>query len=239
MKFKDLQVSEFSKNANTYGSYNIIQKKVAQNLIGMVCENPKRILDLGSGAGEIYKQIDWNIKEFVAVDLSPRMCELHPKNKNIKIINQNYEESELYETLSKDKKFDYVLSSASLQWSVNLKKVVERFSEISNNCAVSIFCDGTFKTIYAKSKLKTFLPSYKEVINIFSQFYKINYKREFYKLYFDDNISKFRYIKRSGVSGGKRKLGYKETKKLIEAYPLDYLEFEVLYITGAKCTRSF
>jgi malonyl-CoA O-methyltransferase len=238
MKTKGV-ISEFSKNAKTYDRYNIIQKQVAKKLLSLVKEKPKKIIDLGSGSGEMYKLIDWEIEKFLAIDISKDMCSLHPMQKKIEILNTDFEKDELYKTVLKDEKFDYVFSSASLQWSVNLKKVVKRFSEISNNCAVSIFCDGTFKTIYEKSKLKTFLPSYNEVINIFSQFYKINYKREFYKLYFDDNISKFRYIKRSGVSGGKRKLGYKETKKLIETYPLDYLEFEVLYITGAKCTRSF
>jgi malonyl-CoA O-methyltransferase len=51
-------------------------------------------------------------------------------------------------------------------------------------------------------------------------------------LEFEDNISKFRYIKKSGVSSGKRELGYKETKELIRNYPLNYLEFEVLFVWG-------
>jgi malonyl-CoA O-methyltransferase len=41
-----------------------------------------------------------------------------------------------------------------------------------------------------------------------------------------------RYIKQSGVSGGKRQLSYKDIKNLLDNYPLDYLEFEVLFIWG-------
>jgi len=40
----------------------------------------------------------------------------------------------------------------------------------------------------------------------------------------------FRYIKKSGVSGGEKQLSYKQIKHLMKAYPLDYLEFEVLFI---------
>jgi malonyl-CoA O-methyltransferase len=35
-----------------------------------------------------------------------------------------------------------------------------------------------------------------------------------------------RYIKKSGVSGGQKKLSLKEIRKLLKNYPLNYLEFE-------------
>jgi len=41
-----------------------------------------------------------------------------------------------------------------------------------------------------------------------------------------------RYIKKSGVSGGRNLLTYKQTKKLMDEYPLNYLEFEVVYINS-------
>jgi malonyl-CoA O-methyltransferase len=44
----------------------------------------------------------------------------------------------------------------------------------------------------------------------------------------------FRYIKKSGVSGGKKRLGYKEMKALMKHYPLDYLEFEVLFVEAER-----
>ena len=39
-----------------------------------------------------------------------------------------------------------------------------------------------------------------------------------------------KYIKRSGVSGGVKPLSYKQTKNLLDSYPLEYLEFEVLFL---------
>jgi malonyl-CoA O-methyltransferase len=42
------------------------------------------------------------------------------------------------------------------------------------------------------------------------------------------------YIKKSGVSGGEKKLTYKQVKNLIKNYPLDYLEFEVLFVDATS-----
>lgn len=44
----------------------------------------------------------------------------------------------------------------------------------------------------------------------------------------------FKYIKKSGVSGGEKQLSYKETKQLMHTYPLSYLEFEVLFVEGTS-----
>lgn len=223
---------EFSKYAQSYDKYNIIQKKVAKKLINKIDSKPKKILDLGCGSGELYKLINWDIDLFTAVDISKKMCNIHPKGKTVQVVNADYEDDSLYKKVLKNKKFDMVISSSSMQWCSDLEKVVKSISSISTNCSISIFCRGTFKTIYDMTSLKNFLPNYQEVINIFKKYFNLEYEVENYKLNFPDNISKFRYIKRSGVSGGKRQLSYKETKNLIENYPLDYLEFEVLYIKG-------
>jgi malonyl-CoA O-methyltransferase len=53
-----------------------------------------------------------------------------------------------------------------------------------------------------------------------------------YKLYFDTTYDMLRYIKRSGTSGGERHLGYREVKRLIYNYPLNYLEFEVIFVSA-------
>jgi malonyl-CoA O-methyltransferase len=44
----------------------------------------------------------------------------------------------------------------------------------------------------------------------------------------------FKYIKQSGVSGSRKVLGYKQTKKLMREYPVNYLEFEVAFIVSKK-----
>jgi malonyl-CoA O-methyltransferase len=48
----------------------------------------------------------------------------------------------------------------------------------------------------------------------------------------------FQYIKRSGVSGGEKQLGFKEIKVLMNSYPLDYLEFEVLFVNTVSHAKN-
>jgi malonyl-CoA O-methyltransferase len=48
----------------------------------------------------------------------------------------------------------------------------------------------------------------------------------------------FRYIKRSGVSGGKKQLLVKDIKRVVKNYPFDYLEFEVFFIKASSKLRS-
>jgi malonyl-CoA O-methyltransferase len=47
----------------------------------------------------------------------------------------------------------------------------------------------------------------------------------------------FRYIKKSGVSGGEKQLSYKQMKMLMEKYPLNYLEFEVLFVEATSLAK--
>ena len=223
---------EFSKRAFSYNEYNIIQKKVAKRLLSKIKNHPKKILDLGCGRGEIFKNIDWEIEKFIGVDISSNMCSLHPKPKKGAILNFDFEDEKLFPILKQHMPYDLVISSSSLQWARDIGKVFEEISKISKNIAFSIFTDKTFKTIYEISSIDSFLLSSEEILDKLLGYFEFEYEIKEYKLNFEDNLSKFRYIKRSGVSGGKRVLSYKETKNLIENYPLSYLEFEVIFITG-------
>ncbi len=225
-----MHAKEFSRRANSYDGYNIIQRKVARELLKKVDRPAKKILDLGCGSGAICKNIGVDFEKFIGVDISKEMCSFHPKAENIKILNYDFEDILLYDILKKDAPFDLILSSSALQWAKNLDFLAKKISELGSNIALSIFTDKTFYTIYRQTSLKSFLPGADDAAETFSKYFDIDAERKEYKLFFDDNISKFRYIKKSGVSGGKKRLGFKETKKLIKEYPLDYLEFEVLFI---------
>ncbi len=224
-------IFEFSKQATSYENYNIIQKEVAKHLINGITNEPKNILDLGCGSGTVFKNISWKINHFVGIDKSKEMCNLHPTNKNITIINSDFEN---LSTLSLKKDFfDIVIASSSLQWSKNLDNLFYSLKSYTTNIAFAIFCDGTFETIYKYTKLETFLPNIDDLLSLLNRYFNFKYNKRIYKLYFPNNISKFRYIKKSGVSGGKKKLSYIQTKKLIKNYPNDYLEFEVLFVWGS------
>lgn len=227
-----LHAKEFSKRANSYDNYNIIQKKVAKYLLEKIDRSAKKILDLGCGSGEICKNIDF--ERFIGVDASKQMCNLHPKAGNIKVLNYNFDDTSLYKILKKEAPFDLIVSSSSLQWSKDISNLTNNISKLGGNIALAIFTDKTFRAIYDQTSLESFLPNAKKTAKEFSEHFDIKTEIKEYKLFFDDNISKFRYIKKSGVSGGNKKLGFKGTKKLIEEYPLDHLEFEVLFVWGKR-----
>ncbi len=221
---------DFSRQAPFYDKYNIIQKKAAKKLMEKIKNKPKKILDIGCGSGEIYKNIEWEIELFIGVDLSSNMCKLHPKNEKIKVICENFENEKLYENLTQFAPFDIVISSSALQWAKNPDKIFKKLASLSERWAISLFCDKTFKTIRELAKIPSSLPSKKDIVKIASKYKKCSFESVEYRLFFKDNLSKFRYIKKSGVSGGEKKLSFKEIKNLIENYPLPYLEFEVIYI---------
>ncbi|MCH9813972.1 MAG: methyltransferase domain-containing protein [Epsilonproteobacteria bacterium] len=220
--------NEFSKRAKSYTQHNVIQKKVVKKLINAIDSKPEKILDLGCGSGAVYTLIDWPIYSFIGVDKAPNMCTLHPSNRSIKLYNEDFESLNYNEF----EKFDMIISSSALQWAKNLETLFAKISSNTEDVAFAIFCDGTFKTIYEITGLNTFLPNVSYLHRLLNQYFEYQHEVVHYKLDFEDNLSKFRYIKNSGVSGGERKLSYKDTKKLINKYPHDYLEFEVMFVWG-------
>lgn len=203
---------------------------MASHLVWHIKNQPQTILDLGCGRGEILKNISWNFQKLIGVDFALNMCDLHPKSDKITILHDSFENPKLYKTLENYTPFDLVISSSALQWAKDKELILNEISKLTNNIAFSIFCNGTFKTIYEMTSLQNFLPQTSDIITLFSKYFSCISEVKTYQLHFEDNLSKFRYIKKSGVSGGERKLNYSDTKKLIHDYPLDYLEFEVLFI---------
>ena len=226
MPKKSQHTDEFSKRAKSYQETNVIQKKVVKKLIQGITSKPKSILDLGCGEGAVYREIAWKFDTFIGIDKAKNMCALHPHHEGIILYNADFENSSFYKTV------DMTIAASSLQWAKNLNSTLENIAKHTDEIAFAIFCDGTFKSIYEITKLPSFLPHHDSLLTLISKYFTIHHEREEYTLEFKDNLSKFRYIKDSGVSGGNRQLNYHDTKKLIEEYPHSYLEFEVLYIWG-------
>ncbi len=223
---------EFEKHAKTYDSYALIQKKVAKELVQKLDFKPKTILDLGCGTGEIYKNISWKTDRFVGVDCSSSMCELHPRDKNIKIFCDDFESLSFIENIQKFSYFDLIISSSSLQWARDMESTFKIYSRLSDKVAFSIFTDGTFKTIYEITHRESFLPSYNYLISLSKIFKKSRIEKKLFRVVFNDTISMLKYIKMSGTSGGNSVLNYKEIKYLLKQYPYNYLEFEVIFIVN-------
>ena len=223
--------SEFSKYATHYGSYSIIQNQVVTKLLKSVQGKPKRILDLGCGSGAVIGRVDWEFEHFVGVDFAPGMLELHPKAKKIECIYGNFNDTMLFEQL-KTYTFDYTISASALQWADDLEQVFQNIKELNTPVALAIFTSGTFKTINKTAGLEPLLRSRKELKRLQEAYFgDAKFEVVEYQLAFESVRDMFRYIKKSGVSGSRKLLSYKDTKRLMQEYPLNYLEFEVAFIT--------
>lgn len=221
---------EFSRYAAEYGSRNVIQRLVAQKLIVFTHDQPKNILDLGCGNGTLFSLIDWESERFVGVDFSEQMLEHHPLLSNVELILGNFNDPALFEKL-RGENFDRIYSASALQWADDLDEVLKSLASLNTPMSLAIFTAGTFKTLHESAGVMPLLRSSDEVIAIAEKHLNAQFEVVHYTLEFDSVREMFRYIKRSGVSGGRRVLDFAQTKRLMETYPLNYLEFEVVFIT--------
>lgn len=218
---------EFSRFSKSYQELNSIQKRVAKELISKVEFKPQTILDLGSGAGEVYKNIDWNFKSFTGVDISESMCQIHPKSDRVKLLNCSFEEEFVYRD-----RFDIVISSSAIQWSQNLDRLFKNISTSTDKIAFAIFTSNTFRNLHNFLNLNSPIYSKDEILSNLERYFHFSYQIECYQLEFNNSLKMLEYIKRSGVSSGEKRLSYREIKRVIDSYPLNYLEFETIFISN-------
>lgn len=233
-------VKEFSRFAHTYDAYNIIQDEVAQVLVDLLPEAYyETVVDMGSGSGAVYKYMlkkEIDSLRFIALDASAEMLALHPNHPNIKKIRADFNtENAFCLDLSNE---SIILSASALQWSKDLDFTFSRLASKASKAYFAIFTSGTFKTLHETSGVHSPIYSAKVLKNTIDKYYSAEYDIKSYTLKFVSVKEMFRYIKRSGVGGGEKQLGYKETKHLMEKYPLDYLEFEVLFVRGKSLTYA-
>ena len=221
--------SEFSKHASDYNTYNIIQNKVIQKLLSHIEQKPLNILDLGCGNGSLCKAIDWEYEHFTGVDFAPKMLELHPKSDKMECIYGDFNDKTLFENLS-TYRYDYVFSASALQWAEDLDMVFQNIKNLNAPIALAIFTSNTFKTLNETASIKSLLRSADKVKKLQKKYFDAEFEVVKYKLEFESTRDMFKYIKKSGVSGARKVLSYKDSKKLLRQYPLNYLEFEVVFL---------
>jgi len=223
--------NEFSKNAEHYKHYSTIQKSVARELLGSIRElKPKRLLDLGCGEGMVYSEIDWALEHFIAVDFAPRMLELHPKSNEVECIFGDFNNPELFEHLG-FLDFDHLISASALQWSDDLTMTFRNIASLNTPVALALFTNNTFKTFLECMEASSPLPTREEITSLAQYFFKADIECKRYKLEFESTREMVRYMKRSGVSTGRNIVEYRTVKRVLETYPLNYLEFEVVFVT--------
>ncbi len=232
-------IQEFSRFAHEYDTYNVIQAEVAKALVEQLPPSHyTTLIDIGCGSGEVYKNLEKNnfsFDQLLALDSSPEMLEIHPSSKKIKKICADFNKLQTFDNLSFTPE-NLLLSSSALQWSKNLDFTLSEISKKSSHAYFAIFTSNTFKTLHETAQITS--PIYSEDVlrNTIDKYYRAAFELKKYKLHFKSVREMFNYIKKSGVSGGERQLTYKQTKQLMKRYPLDYLEFEVLFVKATSLT---
>lgn len=222
-------INQFSKNADTYHSHNIIQNKVVKKLVGKISDNPQFLLDIGCGSGAVYNSLNWSPEKFVGVDFAKGMLELHPKNDNVELYVVDFNQDNCFEQI-KHYQFDRVISSSALQWANDLEKTFHQISLLEAPVSLAIFTSGTFQTLFSTASISPLLRPVDEVIKLSEKYFNAKSEVLTYSLKFDSVRDMFRYMKKSGVGGGRNILSVKQMKDLMKNYPLDYLEFEIVLI---------
>ena len=231
-------VKEFSRFAHAYNVHNVIQEEVAKTLVELLPKNNYDVvIDIGCGSGAVYqymKSKNIRILKFIALDSSLEMLAIHPEQTNIEKVCANFNTQEAF-SFAQDKK-SLLISSSALQWSKNLDFTFSKLASKASEAYFSIFTSATFQTLHQISGASSPIYSVQTLKSSINKYYEAQYEVQRYTLKFTSVKEMFRYIKRSGVSGGEKQLNYKEAKHLMDTYPLDYLEFEVLFVRAKSLT---
>jgi malonyl-CoA O-methyltransferase len=214
---------EFTKRASTYQEYNMIQKQVAQELIKQIPTHPSTLLELGSGSGTIYNLIDWDIKRFVGIDFAKGMSDFHPSHQTIELITSDFDTFDYSQFDTNE--FDAVISSSSLQWSKDFGSLLTQLKRIASKHYFAIFTSNTFDGIFEFLNINSPLQSQDYYETLLSE-YRITTLH--YQLNFNTRKELFEYIKKSGVSGGEKRISYQDAKRLYSNYPHLHLNFEII-----------
>lgn len=231
-------VKEFSRFAHQYNKYSMIQSAIAEILIGEIPNKEYHtIIDIGCGSGLVYKNMkkhQFHFEHFIAIDSSKEMLALHPGDKRVEKYQLDFDDIESYLDLFCRKENTLIVSSSALQWSKNIERLIRDLSRLANQAYFAVFTSNTFKTLHHMANINSPIYSEERLKEVFREHYCANFQLYSFQLEFQTTREMFQYIKKSGVSGGKKYLGYKETKTLMSAYPLKYLEFEILLMEGTS-----
>ena len=108
--------------------------------------------------------------------------------------------------------------------------MLSELSLLADEFLFSFFTANTFKTLHEIIDINSPVLKKDEILDSLDKFFEYELDIVEYRLDFNSVHEMLRYIKKSGVSGGVKQLGFKQMKTLMLEYPLDYLEFEVVFI---------
>lgn len=199
---KELIQSRFSKNLASYNEHAKIQKRMAEKLISFAEKKEyNSILEIGCGTGFLTKNISERISfnNYKAIDIVPE-CK-----KYISEINTNIEfiADDIENYLNKsEKKYDLIISNASLQWVNDFENTITSLKNSLNNdgeLIFSTFGKENFREIYHAIGTSLNYYSQKELQNMFKIF-QISSEEEIHIMSFATPKDVLKHLQATGVN---------------------------------------
>lgn len=218
---------EFNNSYEVYDKNAIIQEIVAENLVNLIKHdtNYNNVLELGCGTGIFTKKLINKIK-YSCIDLNDIFDTREYFSK------ENYRKYLIgdMENLNLDS-YSLVTSSSCLQWAKDLKGLLKKISQCTDNFIFSIYISGNLKEIKEHFNISLDYLSMKEIEKELSKlFLNVECGEEELKLEFDTPILALKHLKNTGVTGiGRAKISE------VKTFNSKLLTYKVAYF---KCSNN-
>lgn len=223
---------QFEKSIETYNENATVQRIMAEKLVANVLpfgSEFKNILELGSGAGLLTREISKKIrfKNYFANDLVEKS-----KNFVCDIIPNATFYCGSAQKIKPTKKMDLIISNATFQWFKNIN--TDHYKNILNNngiLAFSSFSPENFKEIRELTGLSLQYKTLEELSENFSKDFEVLYKEEFvHTLKFSTPLELLAHMKNTGVNSLTAKhWTFKEVKDFCDNYSQKFNEITLTY----------
>lgn len=135
--------ARFNRAYRTYDQFAAVQQEVGRRLeerFEWLKIEPRRILDLGAGTGQMTKALQkrYPAAQVVALDLAEQMLAVIPKTGRI-FKRRRVVCADMHQLPFKAGSFDVVISNFSLQWSHDLRLVMQEVARVLAAGGVFVF----------------------------------------------------------------------------------------------------
>ena len=213
---KSLVKKRFSKSLKTYDDNAIVQKQMAEKLVGLLTKKEfNSILEIGCATGLLTKQIAEKLsyKTFSANDIVSE-AENYVKDiiSTTEFINGDIEEINL------EKKYDLIISNACLQWCCNIEDTILKLKNSLNEGGMLVV------SVFGKDNLKELNEIFDfpvKTVDISKLPKDTLVLEETVNMFFDTPIDVLRHIKLTGANAIKE---MKLTKSILKDFEEKYYE---------------
>ena len=168
-------IKRFNKSANNYKKYAIAQQKMAENLLERLSFfniNPKNILDLGCGKGELSQALTelYPQANIFSLDFAEQMLSNKEYADKIKI---HPIVADAHKLPLQDNSTEVIISNAVLHWSLELNQLLKESKRILKENGLFIFTTYGVDTLYEWKEAWFKTDPYKQYTNTFVDMHDI------------------------------------------------------------------